>query len=81
MTTAVRRRPPDPPEEPAYIDRLPPHQEESEQAILGSILIDRDVIHGAHRQQLEPSDFYRQSHGLIYAADDRLYDRGESRTW
>ena len=74
MTTATRR--PAPPEEPT-IDRLPPHQEESEQAVLGSILIDRDAIHEALDEQLEVSDFYRQGHGLIYGAMKRLYDRGE----
>ena len=75
MTTAVRRRPPDPPEEPGYIDRLPPQNIEAEESVLGSIMVDQAVIADL-MDIIEPADFYRQSHGRIFAAACRLYERG-----
>jgi hypothetical protein len=54
--------------EPApMIDRLPPQNLDSEQAVLGSILIDRDAIIEV-ADFLHPEDFYRQANGRIYAA-------------
>ncbi|HEU6439889.1 MAG TPA: DnaB-like helicase N-terminal domain-containing protein, partial [Terriglobales bacterium] len=48
-----------PGEPPTVIDRLPPQNMDSEQAVLGSILIDRDgIIEIA--DFLRPEDFYRQ---------------------
>jgi replicative DNA helicase len=58
------------------VDRLPPHNLEAEQSVLGSLLIDRDaIIHVA--SFLKPSDFYRAAHGLIYQAVLDLYNRRE----
>jgi replicative DNA helicase len=58
------------------VDRLPPHNIEAEQSVLGSLLIDRDaIIHVA--SFLKPSDFYRAAHALIYQAVLDLYNRRE----
>jgi replicative DNA helicase len=57
-------------------DRLPPQSLDAEQAVLGSILIDRDAIIEVSAF-LSPDDFYRQAHGRIYAAMLDLSQRGE----
>ena len=49
------------------IDQLPPQNLDSEQVILGSILIDPTAIIGA-LELLAPADFYGQAHGLIFGA-------------
>lgn len=57
-------------------ERLPPQSIEAEEAVLGSILIDRDAIQQiAHF--LTPLDFYRQRNGAIYGAMLTIYDRRE----
>jgi replicative DNA helicase len=58
------------------IDRLPPQNLDSEQAVLGSILIDRDAIIEV-ADFLHPEDFYRQAHGRIYAAMLELFEHRE----
>ena len=58
------------------IDQLPPQNLDSEQAVLGSILIDRDAIIEV-ADFLHPEDFYRQAHGRIYAAMLDLFEHRE----
>lgn len=55
--------------------RIPPHSVEAEQAVLGSLLLDAQSI--ANVADLQESDFYRPSHGGIYAAIRALADAGE----
>ena len=76
MTTATRRPPRSDPEDPEYIDRLPPKDLDAEEAVLGSILIDQAAIADL-MDVLQPSDFYRQAHGVIYSAAVRLYEKGQ----
>ena len=58
------------------IDRLPPQNMDSEQAVLGSILIDRDAIIEV-ADFLHPDDFYRQAHGRIFASMLELFEHRE----
>ena len=58
------------------IDRLPPQSLEAEQSVLGSILIDRDAVVEV-AEFLRAEDFYRQAHGLVYAAMLDLFERRE----
>ena len=58
------------------IDRLPPQSLEAEQSVLGSILIDRDVIVEV-AEFLRPEDFYRQANGAVFGAMLELYERRE----
>jgi hypothetical protein len=58
------------------IDRLPPQNLDSERAVLGSILIDRDAL-GEVSDFLAPGDFYRQAHGRVFAAMLAINGRGE----
>lgn len=47
------------------LDRIPPQNIDAEQSVLGAILIDREAIYKAMRV-LQPGDFYRESHRIIY---------------
>jgi len=58
------------------LHKLPPQSIESEQSVLGSILIDNDVIHKVV-EILSPQDFYKETHQKIYEAMLSLYERGE----
>jgi len=54
--------------------KLPPQNVEAEQAVLGSLLIDKDAINKV-ADILEPSDFYNPSHEKIYQTILELYDK------
>lgn len=58
------------------VDRLPPHNLEAEQSVLGSLLIDRDAIIKV-ASILKPEDFYHSANGIIYQAILDLYNRRE----
>ena len=45
--------------------RIPPHSVESEQSILGSILLDKDAIITV-TETIKPDDFYKEAHKIIY---------------
>ncbi|HEU0114837.1 MAG TPA: DnaB-like helicase N-terminal domain-containing protein, partial [Thermomicrobiales bacterium] len=60
----------------ASVERLPPHNLEAEQSLLGSLLIDRDAIIRV-ASFIKPDDFYHQANGLIYRAIFDLYNRRE----
>ena len=61
---------------PSIIERLPPHNVEAEQSVLGSLLIDRDAIIKV-AAFLRPEDFYALANGVIYRAILDLYNRRE----
>jgi replicative DNA helicase len=56
--------------------RIPPHSEEAEVSVLGSILIDREAIVDV-AEFLRPEHFYRESNGLIFEAMLSLYEKRE----
>lgn len=58
------------------IDRIPPQNLEAEMALLGSILVDREIM-GVVSEIVRPEDFYAHVHETIYTALTHLYDRGE----
>jgi replicative DNA helicase len=55
--------------------RVPPHNLEAESSVLGSILLDNEVLSGLG--DLRPEMFYRESHRKIFAAVQGLSERGE----
>ncbi len=61
----------------ALLDRIPPQNEDAEQSVLGSMLLDRDAIALA-AETLRPEDFYRGAHSKVFAAMLKLYDRNEA---
>lgn len=54
------------------ITKLPPQATETEQALLGCLLIDKDAIVKI-ADLISPSDFYRDDHGTIYQSILKLY--------
>jgi replicative DNA helicase len=64
MVTAVER------------DRLPPHNIEAEQSVLGSLLLDRDAIIKI-ASSVKAEDFFSGANGTIYQAILDLYNRRE----
>ncbi|HYI15206.1 MAG TPA: replicative DNA helicase [Thermomicrobiales bacterium] len=58
------------------VDRLPPHNLDAEQSVLGSLLIDRDAVIRI-ASYVKSADFYRAAHGLIYEAILTLYNKRE----
>lgn len=61
----------------AFPDRLPPQNIEAEQSVLGSILLSPDSLIAAI-EFIEPQDFYRRAHQLIFQAMIDLNDRNEA---
>jgi replicative DNA helicase len=57
-------------------DRLPPQNLEAEQAVLGAILLDPDVLVTA-TEILDSNDFYRSAHEKIFLAMLNLSERQE----
>jgi len=49
------------------IDRIPPQNLEAEMALLGSILVDREIM-GVIGEIVRAEDFYAHVHGTIYNA-------------
>jgi len=58
------------------VDRVPPHNLEAEQSILGSMLLERDAI-ARVVELVRPEDFYRDAHRRIFETIAELFDRGE----
>ena len=61
----------------SMIDRLPPQNIEAEQGVLGSVLLDNDVLHDVV-SMITVEDFYRDSHQIIYRTIRDLYDLGKA---
>ena len=58
------------------IGKVPPHDIEAEQAIIGSMLTDKDAVIAAI-EILREQDFYREDNRIIYSAILNLYNRSE----
>ncbi|WIK64156.1 replicative DNA helicase [Gleimia hominis] len=57
-------------------DRVPPQNIEAEQAVLGSMMLDKDAITDV-AEILVPEDYYRPAHETVHLAIIELYSRGE----
>ncbi len=64
----------------ALADRLPPQDLGAEQGVLGSILLDNEVLHEII-PIVKVEDFYRDAHQIIYRAIRTLYDLGKPVDW
>jgi replicative DNA helicase len=58
------------------VDRIPPSNLEAEMALLGSILVDREMM-ASVSEIVGPTDFYAHVHETIFLALVQLYERGE----
>lgn len=55
------------------VSKVPPHSDEAERSVLGSILMDRDAIVQVS-EILLPEYFYNERHGMIYEGMLTLYE-------
>ncbi|EPZ53363.1 replicative helicase [[Clostridium] sordellii ATCC 9714] len=58
------------------VGRIPPHSVESEQSILGSILLDKEAIITV-TETIQPEDFYKEAHKIIYECMMKLNNKNE----
>lgn len=58
-------------------EKLPPHNAEAEENVIGSLLIDGTAIYGT-ATILQPEDFYYEQNRWIYKACLELYQRNEA---
>ena len=57
--------------------RVPPHNLEAEESLLGAMLLSRDAISAATEARVETTDFYKPAHAHVYDAIMALYGVGE----
>ncbi len=60
----------------AFIKKIPPHSEEAEQAVIGSMLIDKEAITAA-AEIITSADFYQSKYGVMFDAITELYNEGK----
>ena len=58
------------------VGKIPPHDIEAEQAVIGSMLTDMEAVVSSI-ENLKPEDFYREDNKLIFSAMVNLYNRSE----
>src|ERR1700676_4427186 len=56
--------------------RIPPHNLQAEESLLGAMLLSRDAI-AAAVETCGPEDFYKPAHGHVFEAIESLYGQGE----
>ncbi len=56
--------------------RVPPHNLQAEESLLGAMLLSREAIASAVEGHLSSGDFYKPAHGHIYDAVVTLYTEG-----
>jgi replicative DNA helicase len=59
-------------------DRLPPHSIEAEMSLLGSMILDPQIIADVLPLVSKPDDFYSEPHGAIFRAVVEVYDKFHS---
>lgn len=58
------------------VDRIPPHNLEAEMGVIGSVLVDREMM-AVVSEIVRSADFYAHVHETIFEALQALFDRGE----
>ena len=58
------------------LGKVPPHDIEEEQAVIGSMLTDQEAVYAAI-ERLKPEDFYREDNKQIYTAILNIYNKAE----
>ncbi len=59
------------------IERVPPQNIEAEQAVLGAVLIKKEALTEV-QEILQPEDFYREAHRVVYSAMEDLFLHNEA---
>ena len=73
----TRPRPSEPPPAGAPGARVPPHDLEAEESLLGAMLLSHDAA-SVGIEKCGADDFYKPAHGHIFAAIRALLERGEA---
>ena len=60
---------------PELRDKVPPHNSEAEQAVLGAVILDPEAV-GAVLRFLRPEDFYVNANREVFAGIVSLYEKG-----
>ncbi len=55
-----------------YVNRIPPHDQDAEQAVLGCMIFDNDGVSSAF-EKLKGDDFYRPDHKIIFESIIELF--------
>ena len=58
------------------LGKVPPHDIEAEQAVIGSMLTDQEAVYAAI-EKLKPEDFYREDNKQIYTAILNIYNKAD----
>ena len=58
----------------SYLQMVPPHDTEAEQAVLSSVIMDREAA-GVAFEMLTGDDFYRPDHKIIFETAEELYNK------
>ena len=58
----------------AVFKRIPPHNDEAERAVIGSMMMDQDAVQIAS-EQLQGEDFYNGQYGVIFSALVEMHQR------
>jgi replicative DNA helicase len=56
--------------------RVPPHNIDAEESVLGALLLSRDAINAVSEMALQPGDFYKPAHRHIFDSIRALYAAG-----
>ena len=59
----------------AVFKRIPPHNDEAERAVIGSMMMDQDAVQIAS-EQLQREDFYNGQYGVIFSALVEMHQQG-----
>ncbi|WP_313892719.1 replicative DNA helicase [Psychrobacillus sp.] len=59
------------------LDRVPPHNQEAEQSVIGAIFLEPQALINA-AEIIMPEDFYRVAHQIIFQTMIRLSDQGKA---
>ena len=68
---------PEPPEDYSQLRRVPPHSVESEESVLGAMLMSTDAVNEV-MDKLEADDFYVPAHRSIYGAVKLLFNTNQA---
>lgn len=57
-------------------ERIPPHNIEAEQAVIGAVFLEPEAFSTA-AERIGPNDLFRPSHQIIFEAMHQLFEKGE----
>lgn len=60
----------------AFIKRIPPHNQEAEQSVIGSMIMDREAIVAAS-EIISGEDFYEKQYGILFDNIVELFNEGK----